>query len=89
MSIDANSVDTDQTAPICAVWSGSTLFAKEASKCFSRQQKLTTFCDMRYVRSVIYGQDFHEMHALLRGPKSVLTLYLIINKTRFLFLKAA
>ena len=25
------------------------------------------------MRSRIYGQDFHEMHARLRGPKSLLT----------------
>ena len=25
------------------------------------------------VRSVIFGQDFHEMHAHLCGPKSLLT----------------
>ena len=29
--VEANSVDPDQTAPIGAVWSGSTLFAIEAS----------------------------------------------------------
>ena len=31
LSIAANSVDPEQTAPIGAVWSGSTLFAIEAS----------------------------------------------------------
>ena len=31
----------------------------------------------------IYRQDFHEMHAHLRSPKSLLTLYHIINKTDF------
>ena len=31
LSIEANSVDPEQTAPIEAVWSGSTLFAIEAS----------------------------------------------------------
>ena len=31
VSIEANSVDPEQTAPIGAVWSGSTLFALEAS----------------------------------------------------------
>ena len=30
-SIEANSVDLEQTAPIGAVWSGSTLFAIEAT----------------------------------------------------------
>ena len=31
LSIEANSVDPEQTAPIGAVWSGTTLFALEAS----------------------------------------------------------
>ena len=31
LSIEANSVNPEQTAPIEAVWSGSTLFAIEAS----------------------------------------------------------
>ena len=31
LSKEANSVDPEQTAPIGAVWSGSTLFAMEAS----------------------------------------------------------
>ena len=31
LSIEANSLDQEQTAPIGAVCSGSTLFAKEAS----------------------------------------------------------
>ena len=31
LSIEASSVDPDQTAPIRAVWSGSTLFAIEAT----------------------------------------------------------
>ena len=31
LSIEANSLDPEQTAPIVAVWSGSTLFAIEAS----------------------------------------------------------
>ena len=31
LSIEANSVDPEQTAPIGAVWSGSTLFAIKAS----------------------------------------------------------
>ena len=31
LSKEANSMDPDQTAPIGAVWSGSTLFATEAS----------------------------------------------------------
>ena len=31
LSLEANSVDPDQTAHIVSVWSGSTLFAIEAS----------------------------------------------------------
>ena len=31
LSIEANSIDPEHTAPIGAVWSGSTLFAIEAS----------------------------------------------------------
>ena len=31
LSLEANSVDPEQTAPIGAVWSGSTLFAIDAS----------------------------------------------------------
>ena len=31
LSIEANSVDSEQTVPIGAVWSGSTMFATEAS----------------------------------------------------------
>ena len=31
--------------------------------------------------SGVYGKDFHEMHARLRGSESLLTLYQIINKT--------
>ena len=31
LSLEADSVDPEQTAPIGAVWSGSTLFAIEAS----------------------------------------------------------
>ena len=31
----------------------------------------------------IYGQDFHEMRARLRGLKKLLTLYQILNKTWF------
>ena len=33
-------------------------------------------CDMI---SVIYNQDFHEMHARLQDPKSLLILHQIIN----------
>ena len=43
-SIEANSVDLEQTAPIGAVWSGSTLFAIEASKTFQQMIKADDFC---------------------------------------------
>ena len=33
---EANSVDPEQTAPIGAIWSGSTLLAIEASKTFQQ-----------------------------------------------------
>ena len=39
LSIEANSVDPEQTAPIGAVWSGSTLFAIEASYTFQQTRK--------------------------------------------------
>ena len=42
LSIEANSVDPEQTAPI--VWSGSTLFAIEASKTFQQARKEDDFC---------------------------------------------
>ena len=40
-SMQANSVDPDQTAPRGAVWSGSTLFAKMTFKITSRWQTTT------------------------------------------------
>ena len=39
LSIEANSVDPEQTAPRGAVWSGSTLFAIEASFNISTEEK--------------------------------------------------
>ena len=44
LSKEANSVDPEQTAPIGAVWSGSTLFAKEASLTFQQTRKADDFC---------------------------------------------
>ena len=38
-----NTVDLDQTAPIGAVWSESTLFVKKLLNNFSRRQKKKTF----------------------------------------------
>ena len=43
MSIEANIVDPDQTAPTAAVWSGSTLFVYKASNILV--DKKNTFCD--------------------------------------------
>ena len=44
LSIEANSVDPEQTAPIGAVWSGSTLFPIEASLTFQQRRKADDFC---------------------------------------------
>ena len=44
LNIEANSVDPEQTAPIGAVWSGSTLFAIEASYTFKQTRKADDFC---------------------------------------------
>ena len=59
------------------ILSGSTLFVKEVSKCFSRQQNIRLFmkCALR-VDTCIYGQYFHEMDARLRGSKSFTKLYI-------------
>ena len=43
LSIEANSMDPEQTAPIGAVLSRSTLFALEASLTFQQMRKQTTF----------------------------------------------
>ena len=48
LSIEANSVDPEQTTPIGAVWSGPTLFAIEA-KTFQQARKADDFfCDWRF-----------------------------------------
>ena len=45
LSIEANNVDQEQTAPIGAVWSVSTLFVIEVSWTFSRRRrKADDFC---------------------------------------------
>ena len=43
LSIEANNVDPEQTAPIGAVWSGSTLFAIGASLTFQQTRKADNF----------------------------------------------
>ena len=43
VSVDANSVDADQTAPIGAVVFGSTMFGQGATTIFIKRQKQTTF----------------------------------------------
>ena len=44
ISIEANIVNPDQTAPTGAVWYGSTMFAYEASNILVEDKK-HTFCD--------------------------------------------
>ena len=44
LSKEANSVDPEQTVPIGAVSSGSTLFAMEATKTFQQTRKADDFC---------------------------------------------
>ena len=44
LSIEANSVDPEQTAPMGAVCSGSTLFAIEASLTFQQTRKADDLC---------------------------------------------
>ena len=52
VSIVANSVDTDQTAP---VGSGSTLFSKEVSETFQQTAKADDLCcDWRFKGQTIY-----------------------------------
>ena len=49
LSIEANSLNPEQTAPIEAVWSGSTLFVIEASYTFQQTRKADDFCcDWRF-----------------------------------------
>ena len=48
MSIEANNVDRDQTAPTGAVWSGSTLFVYEASNILVDDKKNIHFVIMRF-----------------------------------------
>ena len=50
LSIEANRVDPDQTAPIEAVWSGSTLFVIEASYTFQQMRKADDFCFDRHFK---------------------------------------
>ena len=44
LSIKAKSVDPEQTAPIGAVWSGSTLLDIEASLVFQQTRKADDLC---------------------------------------------
>ena len=50
LSIEANSVGPDQTVPLRAVLSGSTLFIKEAFEHYRRQQNQTTFAVIAFLR---------------------------------------
>ena len=58
LSIEANNLDPEQTAPIGAVCSGSTLFAIEI-KHFSRQEKQMTFVAIGTLRvkTLIYKNE--------------------------------
>ena len=51
LSIEGNSVDPEQTAPIEGVWSGSTPFAIEASWTFQQTRKADNFCCDRHIKS--------------------------------------
>ena len=44
VSMEANSVDLDQTHPIGAVWSGSTMFIVKSTKPFQQTTKAEAFC---------------------------------------------
>ena len=46
--IQANSVDPDQTAPLGAVWSGSTLFAKWLLKSQADDKADDNCCDWQF-----------------------------------------
>ena len=49
LSLEANSKGPEQTDAIGAVWSGSTLFAIEASRTFQQTGKADDFCcDWRF-----------------------------------------
>ena len=56
--MDPNSVDQEQTALIRAVCSGSTLFAREASKTFQQTGKQTTFVATGAFRVKQQSQSF-------------------------------
>ena len=47
LSIEGNSVDSAETAPIGPVWSGSTLFDQEASRTFRQTTKSDNICFFR------------------------------------------
>ena len=63
----------NKTAPTGAVWSGSTLFVKEASKTFQQTTEADDFCCIDALMvdkcefQFIFGHDVHKMHACLRG----------------------
>ena len=44
LSIEANNVDPDPTAPIGAVWSGFTMFVIETYNIFQQTTKADNFC---------------------------------------------
>ena len=73
-------MDLDQTAPIGAVWSGSSLFVEEASKTFQQITKSDDLCYIGVLKvnkcdfQFIYGHDFHEMYAHLHGSNNLSTM---------------
>ena len=92
ISIEANIVDPDQTAPKGAVWSGSTLFVYEASNVLVDVKKNPYILWLWALRGnkcefSVYTVNFHEMHVPLRGRNNLLILHQIINGTWFPLLR--
>ena len=58
LSTEANGVDPEQTAPIGAVWSRSTLFAIEVTEIFQQTRKADNFCcDWRIKGKLMHHYD--------------------------------
>ena len=63
---------------------GSTLFVEEASKTFQQMNKADASCCIGALRvdkcefQFIFGHDFHEMLARLRGSNILLTMLTLI-----------
>ena len=76
ISIEANSVDPDQTAPIGAVWSGFALFVIEASLTFQQTRKQTTF-----VVPGALSVNYKNIKERLIKNKGILSLLRTFQKT--------